>query len=99
MVKIRRDQERLRNGYRLKEIKETSHLNVVCDPALNPGQEKKKGREGQGGKGGRQEKGREGKKEGWGEGEIQMAVRIWGQLNKFEYEHRLNQSVVLMFNL
>lgn len=42
MVKIRRNQERLRNGWRLKEIKETSHLNVVCDPALNPGQEKEK---------------------------------------------------------
>ena len=54
MVKIKRDQERLRNGYRLKEIKETSHLNVVCDLALNPGQEKKKGWEGLGGKGGRQ---------------------------------------------
>lgn len=97
MVKIRRDQERLRNGYRLKEIKETSHLNVVCDPALNPGQEKKRkgGTEWEGRKTGERKRGKEG---GVGEGEIQTAVRIWGQLNKFEYEHRLNQSVVLMFN-
>lgn len=73
---------------RLKEIKETSHLNIVCGPALNPGQEKRKE---QGGKEGRQEKGREEegwKKEGVG-GEKQTAIRIWGQLNKFEYEHRI----------